>query len=197
MSEADIIAVTVSASGAIFALLLWLNARKALKNQIYLKLLEEYSSPEMLAAVQSLNDLRDRSKDESIPLDQLYRKINTKDIEEYKNADARDKSHILRNSINNHRRMVTHFYYRVLSVVKTHVVPDRYVFRYWGSGSLHLILDVIDKLALDKDKRLNDLYLRALRFEKSRRSQIAFFIILGLYVTVSQLVILWFRFGRR
>jgi len=46
------------------------------------------------------------------------------------------------------------------------LVPKKYIFRYWNSVTLKEILDIIDPLGYDKDKRLRSLYDQAVEYAK-------------------------------
>jgi hypothetical protein len=190
MTNYEVLAITVAGLTAVFALFLWLNARKGMKNQTFLRLLEEYSTPQMLYAVQSLHDLRNNCKGKDIRA--AFSAMDERETLEYKKALLQDQPLLLERSINNSRRTVSHFYYRLLTVVRTRVVPKSHIFRYWNVGGLQLIPNVIQKLRLDDDKELDDLYGLARRYRADRASLIVFYILLGLYTLIAEGAITYF-----
>ena len=191
MSAFDIVTISVAASASLFTLMLWLNGRKGIRNETYLKLLEQYSTPDMLIAAQSLNNLLEKCKRDNLDITAVYAEHKKNDDTDYENADPRDKPFILSNSINNHRRMISHFYYRLLCVVETNVVPANYIFRYWGSKSLHLIPNALAKLGYDSDKRLEDLLLRAKRYERTRTRNTLLIVVWFACVLILDAIALW------
>jgi hypothetical protein len=195
MKSTGWIALAVSIISTTFAFLMWLNARKTIRNQTYLRLLEDYSSPRMLAAVQALTDLRTKCTTNEIPIGAAYRVLNRKDLLDYREAAPKDKPAILEASINNQRRVVSHFYYRLSSVLRTNVLPQGYIFRYWHAGGLRLIPDVISQLHLDDDKELDELYRKALDYRASRGAQTALYVCIVLFALICQTLITYFTFS--
>jgi hypothetical protein len=184
-----IVSIAIASCSAFISVLLWLNARKGIRNQTYIKLLEDYSSPEMLAAVKALSKLKEASDRQGKPIYQLYREQNAIEEKLLQDSKPLEKASVLSASINNHRRLVSHFYYRLSAVIRNRVLPKRYIFRYWNTGGLHLIPQVIQVLHLDDDKELDELYSLSLK-----RSNIAIFmcfILFFLYIAASQLAVCW------
>lgn len=194
LSRFEVLTLAVAGCSALFSLFLWLNARKSMKNQAFIRLLEQYSAPQMMYAVQSLHDLLERCRDKNIDLRRAFDAIKKRQAVACRKATPQEEVILTERSINNSRRVVTHFYYRLLSVLRTHVVPKRLVFGYWAAGGLQLIPDVIKKLELDEDKDLDDLYTMACRYKTKAGSNAPFWIILAFYFLISQGVIVYYTF---
>lgn len=144
--------------------------KHAQRFRTFLSFLNEYRSPEMLAAVRDLHDFKRCCDKKGICLKKEYGQ--RKDDGERKERDEKDplkKFQLLETTLHNRRRYVSHFYYALLSAIKSGFVSASDVFNYWGEETFKgMIIDIINPIGQEADKHLEGLYGGARKYNSIR-----------------------------
>ncbi len=158
--------LVAAASSATFAFITHRNAIKARQLQIVYDLLFEYGTFHMRTAMRSLREFHTEWTKKGNNLEARYEKIKEEEEEECEKRPVFEKTQCLEHTLHSQRCLVSNFYMIMKMTLDRNLVPKKYIFRYWNSVTLKEILDIIDPLGYDKDKRLRSLYDQAVEYAK-------------------------------
>ncbi len=144
------------------------NAEKARQQKILYDLMFEYRTVQMLTAVRSLYEFHEEYTKKGKNLKAIYENTERVDKEKYRKLPEGEKNIFLKNTLNNQRRLVSQFYAIMKATLDLKLVPPEYIFRYWHSGTLRIIPEIIGPLGQDNDKYLYKLFDQAIAYEKEQ-----------------------------
>ena len=94
------ISAGIALFGVLFVILTWYNSKKTLKNQRYLKLIDEYRSVDMFSAIQGLHTFNNKCEKEGKCIGAIYEIIKKEE----------EKKENKKNTLHYQRRLVSHFW---------------------------------------------------------------------------------------
>ena len=165
-ATAALLAAGGAIAGAAWSKKTYRFTEKAEKFKVFLGFLNEYRTPDMLAAVRDLHAFKRKCERENTSLKDEYKTQREKDEKREKSLSPRKQPDFLENSLHTRRRLVSHYYYAVLAALESGLVDEKDVFGYWKEDELKkMLVDIIGTIDVDRDKHLERLPEKAKRFE--------------------------------
>jgi len=162
------IAALGTATSAIVALFVWINARRTIANQVFHSIIQEYKEPEFMLALQRLYGLYEYCNGEPECIHAKYEDIKQKDCDEIMRQRFQDRIEFEKNTLHYQRRLVSNFYYYLCTAVQRKMIPRAIAYKFWDVKTLQVIPKILVPIRNDDVGYLQQLYDDAINYTSGR-----------------------------